>query len=138
MHAELIEKLRFLVRKNMYPNNMRLNASANKQEFQEFVLANVQHFDAEAWCLFCECIWLDVKEICEDIEYYKRIYPYLHAAFGSDRFGYRVQRRTEVLLNVLEGVCLLRLCPCCGAAFTPIEDTQLEKCAKCEPIKQIL
>ncbi|MFA5366697.1 MAG: hypothetical protein WC333_02335 [Dehalococcoidia bacterium] len=81
--------------------NQRHESPEAKKEFQEYVITNVQNFDAQAWSMFSELTDIFPDEMKQDVEYWKTIHPHVKkAADCDDRFGLRAAMRIELILIV--------------------------------------
>ena len=52
--------------------NQRHNSEEAKNEFQKFVLENIDSFDGQAWDMFCNLVDLIIDEMKQNIEFWKQ------------------------------------------------------------------
>lgn len=67
--------------------------------FRKIVLDNIEKFDIQAWDMFSQA---ELKSDPESIEFYKKIFPYLHKCRESIYSGLRL--REKLRLSAIESI----------------------------------
>jgi hypothetical protein len=74
-----------------------------KREFQQYVLDNIEEFDAQAWDMFAELSDILIDEMKDDYGYWERVYPHLIKVDCNDEgFGFRSGMRIAMLQTICE------------------------------------
>jgi hypothetical protein len=88
--------------------NKRHNSDEAKNEFQKFVLENIETFDAQAWDMFCNLVDLIIDEMKIDIEFWKQVYAKIkHVDCNDEKFGLRSGMRIAMIQTICEDEFLL-------------------------------
>jgi hypothetical protein len=74
----------------------------SKIAFQDFVTANVERFDAQAWDMFVNLTDLDVVQMRSDIEHWSKLYKHIKYWDTKDD---KVALRTAVRLAAMQTIC---------------------------------
>jgi hypothetical protein len=83
--------------------NQRHNSEEAKNEFQKFVLDNVDSFDGQAWDMFCNLVDLIIDEMKKDIEFWKQVYAKIKDVDCNDeKFGLRSGMRIAMIQTICE------------------------------------
>ena len=57
--------------------NTRYSSELSKKEFDDYVIANIESFDDQAWDMFVQLTDLLPEKMKEDIDYWTKIYRYI-------------------------------------------------------------
>ena len=83
--------------------NQRHNSEEEKNEFQKFVLENVDSFDNQSWDMFCNLVDLIIDEMKQDIEFWKKVYTKIKDVDCNDsKFGLRYGFRIAMIQTICE------------------------------------
>lgn len=83
--------------------NHRNNSEEEKNEFQKFVLENIDSFDSQAWDMFCNLVGLIIDEMKQDIEFWKQVYVKIKDVDCNDeKFGLRSGMRIAMIQTICE------------------------------------
>jgi hypothetical protein len=83
--------------------NQRHNSEEAKNEFQKFVLDNVDSFDGQSWDMFCNLVDLIIDEMKIDIEFWKQVYAKIKNVDRNDeKFGLRLGMRIAMIQTICE------------------------------------
>jgi len=83
--------------------NQRYNSDEAKNEFQKFVLENVELFDGQAWDMFCNLVDLIIDEMKKDIEFWKQVYVKIkYVDCNDEKFGLRSGVRIAMIQTICE------------------------------------
>ena len=83
--------------------NQRHNSEEAKNEFQNFVLENIDSFDGQAWDMFCNLVDLIIDEMKQDADFWKQVYSKIKDVDCNDeRFGFRSGMRIAMIQNICE------------------------------------
>lgn len=75
----------------------------SKNEFQSFVLNNIDKFDLQSWDMFVMVADLIVDEMKTDIKFWKEVFKRAHKLDCNDeRFGFRSGMRIALLQTICE------------------------------------
>ena len=79
------------------------SSEEEKNEFQKFVLENVDSFDGQAWDMFCNLVDLIIDEMKEDIEFWKQVYTKIKDVdYNDEKFGLRSGMRIAMIQTICE------------------------------------
>lgn len=88
--------------------NQRHNSEEAKNEFQKYVLENIDSFDEQAWDMFSNLIDLIIDEMKKDIDFWKQIYAKIKNIDCNDvKFGFRSGMRVAMIQTICEDELLL-------------------------------
>jgi len=88
--------------------NQKDTSQEAKNEFQKFVLENVNSFDGQAWDMFCNLVDLIIDEMKKDIEFWKQVYAKIKDIDCNDeKFGFRSGMRIAMIQTICEDELLL-------------------------------
>lgn len=83
--------------------NQRYNSEKAKNDFQKFVLENVDTFDGQAWDIFCNSVDLIIDEMKQDGEFWKQVYSKIKDVDCNDeKFGLRSGMRIAMIQTICE------------------------------------
>lgn len=83
--------------------NQRHNSDEEKNEFQKFVLENIDSFDGQSWDMFCNLVDLIIDEMKTDIEFWKQVYTKIKDVDCNDeKFGLRSGMRIAMIQTICE------------------------------------
>ena len=83
--------------------NQRYNSEEAKNDFQKFVLDNVDSFDGQAWDMFCNSVDLIIDEMKKDIKFWKQVYAKIKDVDCNDeKFGLRSGMRIGLIQTICE------------------------------------
>jgi hypothetical protein len=74
----------------------------SKIAFQDFVKANIERFDAQAWDMFVNLTDLDIAQMRSDIEHWRNLYKYIK---DLDPKNDKIALRTAVRLSAMQTIC---------------------------------
>jgi hypothetical protein len=81
--------------------NQRYSSDEAKNEFQKFVLDNVDSFDGQAWDMFCNLVDLIIEEMKKDLEFWKQVYSKIKDVDCNDeKFGLRSGMRIAMIQTI--------------------------------------
>ena len=88
--------------------NQRDNSDDAKNEFQKFVLENLDSFDLQAWNMFCNLVDLIVTEMKKDLEFWKQVYSRMKNIDCTNKeLGLRSGMRIAIIQTICEDELLL-------------------------------
>ena len=83
--------------------NQRRDSEEAKNEFQNFVLENIDSFDGQTWDMFCNLVDLVIDEMKQDIEFWKQVYAKIKDVDCNDeKFGFRSGMRIAMIQTICE------------------------------------
>jgi hypothetical protein len=83
--------------------NQRHNSDEEKNDFQKFVLENIDSFDGQSWDMFCNLVDLIIDEMKADIEFWKQVYAKIKDVDCNDeKFGLRSGMRIAMIQTICE------------------------------------
>lgn len=81
--------------------NQRYESVESKQEFEKYVLENIETFDFQAWDMFSNLT--DLTEIKSDSEYWKQVYNIIKDIdCNNEYFGLRTGLRIAMIQTICE------------------------------------
>ena len=79
------------------------NSEEAKNDFQNFVLENIDSFDVQAWDMFCNLVDLIIDEMKQDADFWKQVYSKIKDVDCNDeRFGFRSGIRIAMIQTICE------------------------------------
>lgn len=83
--------------------NQRDDSDEINNEFQKFVLDNVDLFDAQAWEMFSNLVDLVPDLMRFDLEFWKQVYARIkNVDCDDERFGFRAGMRIALIQTICE------------------------------------
>ena len=81
--------------------NQRHDSKESKNEFQKFVLENINSFDDQAWDMFCNLVDLVIDEMKQDIEFWEKVYTKIKDVdCNYKKFGLRSRIRIAMIQTI--------------------------------------
>ena len=83
--------------------NQKDNSEEAKNEFQKFVLDNIDSFDGQAWDMFVNLIDLIIDDMKKELEFWKQVYSKIkNVDCNDERFGLRSGMRIAMVQTICE------------------------------------
>ena len=83
--------------------NQRHDSEEAKNDFQNFVLENIDSFDGQAWDMFCNLVDLIIDEMKQDADFWKQVYSKIKDVDCNDEsFGFRSGMRIAMIQTICE------------------------------------
>jgi len=83
--------------------NKKNESIDSKNDFQKFVLDNIESFDGQSWDMFSNLVDLIVDEMKQDIEFWNKVYEKIKEIDSSDeKFGFRSGMRISLIQCICE------------------------------------
>lgn len=83
--------------------NQRDESQEAKNDFQKFVLENVESFDIQAWDMFSNLVEIIIDQMKQDVEFWKQVYAKIKDVDCNDaKFGLRSGMRIALIQTICE------------------------------------
>lgn len=82
-------------------NRIDRDKPETKEEFQAFVLGNIDTFDSQSWGMFCEFVEIVPESMKNDIDFWKAVYQRIKKV-NFDNMSFRPSLRISLIQTICE------------------------------------